>query len=108
MSAAAKRLVFREVPDWPKLSWLAAMKRGSDSVSVLHGPCVETNPAWCVEAVWVGRFPDGDFDSTDLVVGTGIRVRREGVLFISSGDTLNRLHCHEDGETIYISIPCLP
>jgi len=99
----AKRLNFEEVPDWPKLAWAAAVTRGSTSVSVLHGPCVETNPGWCAEAVWAGKFADGDFDSNDLVIGTGIRARPDGVLFVSSGDSMNRLHYYDDDGTIHVS-----
>jgi hypothetical protein len=68
------------------------LKLGSETVSVLHGPRVETNPDWCVEAVWAGSFSEGGFDLTDVIVGTGIRIRGDKVLFVSSGDTLNRLH----------------
>jgi len=97
------RLTFREVPGWPKLAWAATMTRGADAVSVLHGPCVETRPDWCAEAVWAGTFADGDFDTTDLVAGSGIRARADGLRFVSSGDTLNRLHYYDDDGTIHIS-----
>jgi hypothetical protein len=103
MASPRKRLIFEEVPSWPRLAWVAIMKLGSDTVSVLHGPCVETNPDWCVEAVWAGDFSTGDFDLTDVVVGTGVRIRGDNVVFISSGDTLNRLHHFRDTETFYVS-----
>ena len=79
------------------------MKRGSDMVSVLHGPCVETRPDWCVEGVWAGDFSKGDFDVTEVVVGTGVRVRDDHIMFVSSGDTLSRLHHFEDSKTIFVS-----
>jgi hypothetical protein len=103
VASPRKRLICQEVPGWPKLAWVAVSKLGSDAVSVLHGPCVETNPDWCVEAVWAGDFSEGGFDLTDVIVGTGIRIRGDKVLFVSSGDTLNRLHHFEDDETIYVS-----
>jgi hypothetical protein len=81
----------REIPDWPKLAWVATFNEGSLNIQVLHGPCVETCDAWCVEAVWAGPFADGDFDRTDLVFGTGIRHRQTHVAFVSSGTTLDRL-----------------
>jgi hypothetical protein len=103
MASSRKRLICREVPGWPKLAWVAVMKPGSDAVSVLHGPCVETGRNWCAEAVWVGNFPEGDFDLTDVITGTGVRLRDDKVVFVSSGDTLNRLHHFEDGQALYVS-----
>jgi hypothetical protein len=103
MASPRKRLFCREVPGWPKLAWVAVMKPGSDTVSVLHGPCVETNRNWCVEAVWPGDFPEGDFDLADVVAGTGVRLRGDNVVFVSSGDTLNRLHHFEDSQALYVS-----
>jgi hypothetical protein len=98
-----QHLVCIEVPGWPKLAWVAAMRRGSDGVTVFHGPCVETAPDWCVEGPWAGRFALGDFDLTDVVVGTGIRIRPDGVRFVSSGDTLNRLHHFCSRGAIHVS-----
>jgi len=89
--------------DWPKLSWLAAVRRGSNSVRVLHGSAVESGPDRCVEAVWTGHFAEGDFDRTDIVIGTGLRVRNDKLVFVSSGDTLNRLYYHEGRDTILVS-----
>jgi hypothetical protein len=98
-----KRLICNEVPGWPKLAWVAAMKLGSGTVSVVHGACVETHPDWCMEGVWAGEFSRGDFDLTDVVAGTGVRVRDGKVVFVSSGDTLNRLHHFSQEETLYVS-----
>jgi hypothetical protein len=98
-----KRLICKEVPGWPKLAWAAAMELGSGTVSVRHGPWVETHSDWCVEAVWAGDFSAGDFDLTDVVAGTGVRVRDDHVVFVSSGDTLNRLHHFQDSEILYVS-----
>jgi hypothetical protein len=86
------RLNHIEQAGWPKLAWVAVVEPGSETVSVRHGPCVECAPAWCAEGVWDGDFAAGDFDLSDVVVGTGIRARGDRVLFVSSSDTLNRLH----------------
>jgi hypothetical protein len=103
VASPGKRLICQEVSGWPKLAWVAVLKLGSEAVSVLHGPCVETNPEWCVEAVWAGGFSAGGFDLTDVVVGTGVRLRGDKVVFVSSGDTLNRLHHFRRKETFYVS-----
>ena len=86
------------VADWPKLAWAASFAEGGDVIVVRHGPLVETGDNWCVEAVWAGDFAQGDFDRTDLVFGSGVRVRDGEVTFVSSGTTLDRLwHCRVDG-----------
>lgn len=109
MVAPGKRLICKEVSDWPRLAWAAVIKRDSGTVSVLHGSCVETHSDWCVEAVWAGDFSEGGFDFTDVVIGTGVRIRGDNVVFVSSGDTLNRLHHFIDAEMIYVSnsLSCL-
>jgi hypothetical protein len=56
-----------------------------------------------VEAVWAGDFSAGGFDEADIVVGTGIRIRDSNVIFVSSSDTLNRLHHFRDIDTLYVS-----
>ncbi len=96
-------LDFKEISEWPKLSWVAAINRGNPVITLFHGSCVEIATSWCAEAVWDGDFAEGDFDCTDIVVGTGIRVRREGVFFVTSGDTLNRLYCHQDSDRKIVS-----
>lgn len=63
------------IPDWPKLTWIAFITRGSNIINVLHGPMVETSDKWIVEGVWAGQFSKGDFDRTDLFFGTGIRLK---------------------------------
>lgn len=89
--------------DWPRLSWVALLQCGRAPIHVFHGSGVEANPAWCVEAVWAGEYTDGDFDKADLVFGTGVRVRDDEVVFVSSGDTLNRLHYYKERDFIYVS-----
>jgi hypothetical protein len=104
-----RRLQSEEVPHWPKLAWAACVGAEAEPVSVFHGPCVEVNPHWCAEAAWVGDFTEGDFDLTDVVVGTGVRLRGAEVVFVSSSDTLNRLFwfTHEGRWIVTNSLPAL-
>jgi hypothetical protein len=103
------QLYTTEIPNWPKLAWVATCMEGSLGIQVLHGPCVEACEAWCVEAVWAGPFADGNFDRTDLVFGTGIRHRQTHVVFVSSGTTLDRLwYCRTAvGWQVSNSLPAL-
>src|SRR5207245_7865116 len=86
------RLRYTLVADWPPLAWLARCRPGAPAIDVFHGPRVELAADWFCEAVWDGAFADGDFDRTDLVFGSGARAREsDGVCFVSSGSTVDRL-----------------
>lgn len=87
----------RMVPEWPKLAWVATFAEGSRQIDVLHGPMVEVAGDWVVEAVWAGRFECGDFDRTDLVFGSGVRIRGDEVVFVSPATAMDRLwFCQRD------------
>ncbi len=78
-------------------------------VLVRHGTGVETRPQWFAEAVWAGEFDDGDFDQTDIVFGSGARLRDGRATFVSSASTVDRLQWLEVGDRRYVSnsLPCL-
>lgn len=78
-------------PAWPQLAWLAEVREDDPVVRVRHGRAVETNAEWFCEGVWDGAFEAGDFDATDLVFGSGGRLRQGKVIFVSSGSTVDRL-----------------
>jgi hypothetical protein len=97
------RLSPKLVPGWPKLAWLAVAPAGADSIEVLHGPRVEVGDGWCAEAVWAGPFEAADFDRTDLVFGSGVRVRGSEVVFVTSATAMDRLWTWQGGGTTYVS-----
>ncbi len=82
----------RCVARWPRLAWLARCDAASRTLDLLHGPGVEVREDFACEAVWAGSFAAGDFDRTDLVLGSGVRLREDRVVFVSSGTTVDRLH----------------
>lgn len=101
------RIEFSEMDDWPPLAWLAVCVPGNAPLTVLHGSRVETSPDWFCEAVWAGNFADGDFDRTDVVMGSGARKRGEQVVFVSSGSTVDRLQSIElDGRCLVSNSLC--
>jgi hypothetical protein len=95
--------------DWPKLAWEATLERGSDRVLVRHGRMVETRADWFCEAAWDAPFSDGNFDQTDIVVGSGARLRESKVIFVSAGNTVDRLQSlmTSNGYRISNSLACL-
>lgn len=96
-------------PEWPELAWLAYCTPRASTIRVLHGPRVESRPAFFCEAVWDGPFADGDLDATDVVAGTGARIREDTATFVSSASTLDRLHALALPESTLVSnsLPCL-
>ncbi len=97
------------IESWPKLAWVARFPLNTEYIDVFHGPMVEVSEDRCIEAVWAGRFEDGDFDTTDLVFGTGIRLRHGEIVFVNSGATTDRLwHCKRGGvRYVSNSLPAL-
>ena len=84
------RLQYTSMDHWPRLAWLARARRSSPTLEVFHGPQVETTAEWFCEAVWDGAFAAGDFDRTDVVFGSGGRLRGRSVSFVSSATTVDR------------------
>ena len=101
------QLHYTVLDDWPPLAWLAVCRR--DEVLLRCGPQVERNQEWFCEAAWAGDYEEGAFDHTDIVAGTGGRLRADGVYFVSSGSTVDRLHSFEQNGEVLVSnsLPCL-
>jgi hypothetical protein len=95
------KLQFRPVLGWPPLAWVAQC---SDTEVVLaHGRRVETGHDWFAKAVWPGSFAEGRLDQTDLIFGSGGRVSKGTLTFVSSGSTVDRLVSIQVGNHVYIS-----
>jgi len=94
------KLTFTTRPEWPSLAWLA--KCSESEVAVTHGSQVETFADWFAEAVWAGPFGAGEIDRTDLIFGSGGRLRDGRVVFVSSGSTVDRLVAYQ-GTVTYVS-----
>ena len=82
---------YKEVKAWPFFSWIVVIKDTSEII-VLHGSEVEVTKSFFCEAVWDGEFIQGNFDKTDIVFGSGARIREDEIHFVSSGCTLDRIH----------------
>lgn len=105
----APRFVYSLVDHWPPLAWLARCPRHDRTVTVAHGPMVETTPEYFCEAVWPGPFAAGDMDRSDLTFGSAGRLRGSRAVFVSSAATVDRLHVLDVGGAIWISnsLACL-
>jgi hypothetical protein len=103
------RFEYQLVPEWPPLAWLAMWQQASETAIVQHGGRVETNGEWFCEAVWAGDYASGDFDLTDIVAGSGGRIRNNTIIYVSSGSTVDRLISIQIGDSYFVSnsLPCL-
>ena len=91
-------LTCQEISDWPQMAWLAILNDGATTVRILHGGRVESASDLVIEGVWDGNFADGGFDQTDIVAGSGCRIRDDKLIFVSAGNTVDRLHhAQKDG-----------
>ncbi|HEX5473883.1 MAG TPA: hypothetical protein VFX12_04395 [Vicinamibacterales bacterium] len=70
---------------------------------------MEVADEWFCEATWAGPFQDGGFDQTDIVAGSGGRVRDGQMVFVTSGSTVDRLQALETptGPWVSNSLACL-
>lgn len=87
----------------PALAWIAEVGIGSRVIQVQVGHLVEHGPEFVCEAVWDGPFSRFDFDKTDLVFGSGLRLREGNVVFVSPGPILDRLWHVQKDSTLYVS-----
>ena len=103
------RFEYQRRESWPPLAWIAAMRPGEPRIEIIHGPAVETHSEWFCECVWDARFAEGGFDQTDIVAGTGGRIRDGSLCLVSSGSTVDRLQFTEHNGSIWVSnsIVCL-
>ena len=97
------RFEFEAVETWPPSAWIARCPRGADVIEVQHGSRVEVEAEWFCEAVWSGEYKSGDFDRTDLVFGSGARIRDGVVTFVSAGSTVDRLQSIQYKGALWIS-----
>jgi len=96
-------LAYKEIAQWPKLAWVAKHRKGTEKIVIYHGSMLETHPEWAVEGVWCGDFASGDFDKTDLFFGSGVRLRRNAAVFVSSSSGIDRLWYVEKDSCIFVS-----
>ena len=90
--------------------WLARCEPSKDEVLAYLGTGIEHVENWFCEAAWAGDYAEGGFDQTDIVVGTGARLRTEGLVFVSSGATVDRLQWLQTADgVVYVSnsLSCL-
>lgn len=90
-------------PAWPPLAWLARCELQVNAVVITHGLNVEAANDWFCEAAWDGEYSEGGFDRTDIVAGSGGRKRDGEIIFVSAGNTVDRLVSLEVAGSVFVS-----
>lgn len=97
------KLETSRINNWPKLAWVARFCSQDAILQVFHGPMVEVSSNWVVEAVWAGSFKTGDFDKSENVFGSGVRVRDDKAIFVTSSHVFDRLLLYKNEKFIFVS-----
>lgn len=102
------RFIYTCQLEWPRLAWLARCESHANAIHVTHGAGVDCHQNWFCEAVWDAPYQQGNFDRSDLVFGSGGRIRDDAATFVSSATTVDRLQ-HTTGDLTWVSnsLPCL-
>lgn len=86
------RLVFVENSELPPLAWCARIRHGSSEVVVRCGTWVETGDGLFFEGAWGGDFEFFEFDRAIICAGSGAKLTKDGIVFVSPTNTMERLH----------------
>ncbi len=90
-------------PELPRLAWAACVRSQEAAVRVVHGPWVEVHDEAFVEGAWDGPFEDLRFDQAAMLVGSGARITRDGVVFAGHSDLNERLYVIRGESALHIS-----
>jgi hypothetical protein len=96
------RSVIREIPQLPRLGWVAQVSPAFDEVVIECGPRVERGDGWVVEGVWEGPF-GSSFARAPHLFGSGVRVTDDSVEFVPSCALVDRLVWAESGGAVLVS-----
>jgi len=92
---------FLEIPELPKLAWLASIDKTTMELKIYHGSSVECGEKWMVEGVWDGEFNEGNFHKSENFFGSGVRIENDSVYFVSSTALDDRLlYCFYKGRVL--------
>lgn len=94
---------YQRVETLPQLAWGACLKPGNRTITVYHGPAVETSSKGFIEGAWDGQFDAFDIESATIVSGTGAFLSDGQVSFLSSTDRLSPIFSITKDRCVYIS-----
>lgn len=87
-STTPLQLEFNEVPALPRLAWAIAVHRENALISAWHGRDIVAREQFFVEGAWDGPLDEGDFDRSGHLMGSGCRIRQDGLYIVAPCHTL--------------------
>ncbi|HEV2750090.1 MAG TPA: hypothetical protein VGV12_06140 [Gemmatimonadales bacterium] len=94
---------YRELPQLPRLAWVAVMSRDGGDLLVYHGSALECRDQWMVEGTWDGDFAPGAFHESAHFFGSGIRAVDDAIHFVPSSALVNGLFYCERRRELLVS-----
>lgn len=96
---------YRELPQVPRLAWVAVMNREAppEDLLVYHGSALECRDHWMVEGTWDGDFALGAFHESAHFFGSGIRAVEDAVHFVPSSALVNGVFYCERRRELLVS-----
>lgn len=79
-----RKIIAKEMSEWPKLSWYAEWNKNDDSIRVFHGHAVEVRKDRWFEGVWDGDFEKGEFQHAPAFCGSGVVLKGHDVVLVPS------------------------
>lgn len=89
--------------DLPKLSWCSVVRKNDSNIKVYHGPWVEIKDKFFMEGAWAGFFEDGDFEKSEIFMGSGGKISNNRVLFSTPSHVVDRLFLIRTEKKIFVS-----
>jgi hypothetical protein len=94
---------YRELPQLPRLAWVAVMDRDAGDVLIYHGSALECRDHWMVEGTWDGEFALGEFHESEHFFGSGIRAVGDAVHFVPASALVNGVFYCERRRELLVS-----
>lgn len=85
----------------PALAWLARVV--DHDVSISCGNAVDSFEKGIFEGAWAGNFADASFDQARTIMGSGMKLRENDIIFVPPSHTLEALYVFEKQREIYVS-----
>ncbi len=90
-------------PRMPRLAWAIGVSARDRLVRAIVGASVEKGPDFLVEGAWSGAYGGSGFASAATFSGTGLTVKRDGLVISTPTHTLSPVYCYRTGKTFYAS-----
>lgn len=97
------KLIYEERKSLPRLAWCACISKDKSSITVSHGPWVETQPNFFCEGAWNGVFAEGRPDQATAFMGSGGIINDNDITFASPTHFLEKLYLIREKDKVFVA-----